>query len=534
MEELRCSRAQEDVVKFLCQRGTYELNKDVKLMETHCCFIFLVGDEEAYKLEREVKFPFMDLSTLALRKVATFKEFELNGATSTAIYRGVSVVVRKEEGLKLVHLEGPEYVCKEEGGEVVEYLVRMQQFRQEDILINVALRGEITMDMMKRVVSSTLEFHEKAQVYEEAKYGSPSMKWICADNMKEMVEFGERNPPFLDVNFAKEVGQGCVDLCEKHSELLDKRLKEGKVRFCHGDLHLRNIVLINGEPQLFDCIEFNDTLAITDVMYDFSFLLMDLLHRDMKEIANLVLNSYIEQTNDIEGLLLVPLFIATRAMIRAKVTCATMLCVTDEVEFAHERQRAEMYLRLARSFIHSFGTLEKIIAIGGFSGSGKTCIARKLASCFPGPIGAICLRADVLRKHSAHVALTSTLPPSEYTVEKRTECYLQLISAAMLVLKEKFDVVLDATFSSKELRDLLCQNNIRQAFWMSASFEVRLERISARDEHGDDASDMTAQLLKRIKVQGTEPSDDETSWVYVANEGSCKDAVDAVLTSLRL
>src|SRR5439155_19472407 len=102
--------------------------------------------------------------------------------------------------------------------------------------------------------------------------------------------------------------------------LLDERRRAGKVRRCHGDLHLRNICLVDGKPLLFDCVEFSEELASIDVLYDLAFLLMDLGHRGHQGLANLVLNRYLDLTAEDDGLALMPLFLLLRAGIRAHVT----------------------------------------------------------------------------------------------------------------------------------------------------------------------------------------------------------------------
>jgi aminoglycoside phosphotransferase family enzyme len=106
--------------------------------------------------------------------------------------------------------------------------------------------------------------------------------------------------------------------------LLDRRRAEGKVRRCHGDLHLRNICLLDGRPTLFDCLEFSDSLASIDVLYDLAFLVMDLEHRGLTDLSNLVLNRYLDLTDEDDGLPAIPLFLSLRAAIRAHVTATAM------------------------------------------------------------------------------------------------------------------------------------------------------------------------------------------------------------------
>ena len=106
----------------------------------------------------------------------------------------------------------------------------------------------------------------------------------------------------------------------RNASLLDARREAGKVRRCHGDLTLRNIAMIDGEPTPFDCLEFDEALATIDVLYDLAFVLMDLWHRSRGDLANALLNRYLDVADESDGLALLPLFIAMRAIIRAHVT----------------------------------------------------------------------------------------------------------------------------------------------------------------------------------------------------------------------
>src|SRR6185503_1834202 len=131
--------------------------------------------------------------------------------------------------------------------------------------------------------------------------------------------------------------------------LLDERRRAGKVRLCHGDLHLRNICLVDGRPLLFDCVEFSEDLASIDVLYDLAFLLMDLGHRGHPGFANLVFNRYLDLTEEDDGIAAMPLFLAMRAVIRAHVT-ATMAAhgwSGDDPEAA--RDEARRYLDAAEA-----------------------------------------------------------------------------------------------------------------------------------------------------------------------------------------
>jgi aminoglycoside phosphotransferase family enzyme len=109
------------------------------------------------------------------------------------------------------------------------------------------------------------------------------------------------------------------------------------VRQCHGDLHLRNIVLLDGHPTLFDAIEFNNEIACTDVLYDLAFLVMDVWRRQLPRHANVIWNGYLTDTADFGGIPLLPLFLSCRTAVRAK-TSATAANLQGDPQRKRELQ----------------------------------------------------------------------------------------------------------------------------------------------------------------------------------------------------
>jgi predicted kinase len=177
--------------------------------------------------------------------------------------------------------------------------------------------------------------------------------------------------------------------------LVEARRQAGKVRLCHGDLHLRNICLLDGVPTLFDCIEFSRDLACIDVLYDLSFLLMDLVHRQLPELGNTVFNRYFDLEGEAEGAAALPLYLSLHAAIRAHVGAAALLAKRPE-QREESVAEARAYLDLAQTLLRP--AKPRLIAIGGFSGTGKSTLAYGLAPRLGAPPGARVLRSDVLRK----------------------------------------------------------------------------------------------------------------------------------------
>ncbi|MDZ7811493.1 MAG: phosphotransferase [Arhodomonas sp.] len=190
--------------------------------------------------------------------------------------------------------------------------------------------------------------------------------------------------------------------CEGLAGRLDRRAAEGRVRVCHGDLHLQNICLFKGEPTIFDCIEFNRELSDIDVLYDLAFLLMDLDHRGHGDLANTVFNRYLDRRDEADGVAALPLLLSMRAAIRAHVSGQAAMVQADAAAREQRRGVAAAYLEHALSLLAPAGP--RLLAVGGFSGTGKSTLAYGLAPGLDPAPGARVLRSDVLRKRRYGVA----------------------------------------------------------------------------------------------------------------------------------
>jgi predicted kinase len=279
------------------------------------------------------------------------------------------------------------------------------------------------------------------------------------------------------------------------SKLLDEREVAGKIKRCHGDLHLRNIFLLDGKPCLFDCIEFNDQIATVDVLYDLAFLLMDLWHRGYPEFANLVMNRYLDETGEDGGFAALPFFVAVRAAVRAHV-------VATQAEGAGARAEAlaaeaRCYFKFAQSLLAPAAA--RLVAIGGFSGSGKTTLAEALAPRIGLAPGARIIESDRLRKAMYGVSPETRLPQAAYRAEVSAKVYQEIAGRARLILAEGGSAVADAVFDKLGNRQLIEQaaGAREDAFfglWLEADPALLCQRVETRT--GGD-SDATAEVLAR-------------------------------------
>ncbi|MEM7750720.1 MAG: AAA family ATPase, partial [Pseudomonadota bacterium] len=319
---------------------------------------------------------------------------------------------------------------------------------------------------------------------------------------------------------------GLVQQLTRHSNLLRARSKSGKVRLCHGDLHLRNIVLQNDQPCLFDALEFDDALATTDVLYDLAFLLMDLWHRDLKTHANRCFNTFASrsmQANELSGLALMPLFMSVRAAIRALVA-VDKLAVAPDKQDRPELEEAHSYFSLANKFLETSEPV--LMAVGGLSGTGKTTLAAAVAPSLGHAPGALHLRSDVERKRMLRVPVLDKLPPQAYTSQASHNVYRRLCNRAEMALRAGHSVVVDAVFLEPMHRRWIEKVALRcgckfLGLWLEAEQDQMIERVTNREF---DASDADGDVVRRqLKI-----FDYNACWSPIDTRGSAEAAVSQV------
>ncbi len=465
---------QAEVAAFLADPATHG-GAGVERIDTHGSMVFMAGDRVS-KLKRAVRFPYMDYGTTAKRAAACEAEVRLNRRTAPSLYLGVAPVHRGADGGLAL---GP--VSDTAQGDAVDWVVVMVRVDQDTLFDRMAEHGALTPELMRQLADAIAAFHASAERFTD-RGGQSAMRWVVDGNIAEL---GER-PDLFEPDRLAALADHSRTALDRHGALLDRRRDQGLVRFCHGDLHLRNICLVDGRPTLFDCIEFNDDIAIIDVLYDQAFLLMDLEYRGLRSLANALFNRMVERTGDIDGLAPLPLFLSTRAAVRAKVEAS-----------AGKDQPARAYFDLAVKAIDPPGP--KLVAVGGLSGSGKTTVARKLAPAIGPAPGAVVLRSDVLRKELQGVGETDRLPPDAYTPEMTRRVYAELVDRARRVLSAGHGVVVDAVHARPEEREAL-EDMARElgvpfrGVWLEADPDTLIARVKART---GDASDADEDVVRR-------------------------------------
>ena len=362
---------QDAVIALLADPRTYGADvRAVERVDTHISALFLAG-ERVYKLKRAVRFPYLDFSSVALRRAACEAEVALNRRTAPDLYLGTVAVTR--DGVGTLALDGR--------GEPVEWLVVMRRFDQDTLFDRMAERGALTAPLMEALAEAIARFHRDAEI-KRAAGGAAGMRHATDGIAKA---FAEAPAGVFDSARVARYVEATERALEAAAPLLDARCRDGFVRHCHGDLHLRNICLHDGKPTLFDALEFDEALASIDVLYDLAFLLMDLGYRGLDALAAITFNRYLEATEDHGGLAALPLFLSSRAAIRAHVTASTIGTAKPDKRGALV-EAARRYLDLALRFLDP--PAPRLVAVGGLSGTGKSTLARALAAYvgpFPAP-----------------------------------------------------------------------------------------------------------------------------------------------------
>ncbi|HEY9090654.1 AAA family ATPase [Parasphingorhabdus sp.] len=507
------SDKQAKTIAFLEASGSYGRDIPVHRVDTHISHIFLVGDR-AYKLKRAVKLDYLDFSTLEKRRYACLTELRLNRRTAPELYLDVQSVNQAPDGS-----------IGFGDGEPIDWLVVMRRFDDDALLSAVADRGELSQPLIYRLADNIAQFHGSLHsvIIQDS---HERLRAIIEENDRCLSDHIETIFPSFEVEkllISSEL------LLEKLAPLLDVRGEAGHIRHCHGDLHLANICLWNGEPTLFDCLEFNQEMATIDMLYDIAFLLMDLCHRGLYPEANGLLNRYLDMTGEAGGIASIPLFLSMRAAIRAHVTATQSGLQTDKGKRNKLAESAKHYLATALQLLHT--SPARLIAIGGLSGTGKSTLARLIAPKLGSPIGARLLRTDVLRKRMLGVAPEEHLEEQAYSAEQNEKVYAGLMDEISSALESGFTVIADGVFANQKMRDQIEgmareQNVPFSGIWLEAPVEILKRRVEKRKGDASDADVAVVQKQSNTRVG------DLGGWNTVDSSGSPEDVAAKILSVL--
>ncbi|MEM7021523.1 MAG: AAA family ATPase [Pseudomonadota bacterium] len=486
---------------------------EVERITTHAALILLVADR-AYKMKRTVRYSFLDFSTLDQRKRALEAELRLNRRTAPTLYRRLVAITVDAAGQ--LALDGD--------GEPVEWVLEMNRFDQAALLDRIAERGALEAVSVDDLAREIAAFHREAEQRTDPR-DQTSMADVIGGNAGDLRSLVG---PVFDASQVREVNQASQATLERVQQLLEERRASGFVRHCHGDLHLGNIVLLDGTPVLFDCLEFDDKLATIDTFYDLAFLIMDLLHRNLGPLAHRLLNGYLDATSDDAGTALLPLFLSCRAAIRAKITGFAAGAQTRTEDRDAETSAARAYLDLALRLLQP--PPPSLVAVGGLSGTGKSTLAHALAPQLGAAPGAVVLRTDVIRKAMFGVAATEPLRSEAYHEDISLRVYDIMISRARTLIESGHAVILDALFLDPSHRAraerIAVESEVPfEGFWLTASAATLRDRVAKRRA---DASDATVAVLEGQLT--ADPG--HISWTQLDASGGASSVVQAARSVL--
>jgi aminoglycoside phosphotransferase family enzyme/predicted kinase len=474
----------------------------VRRVDTHAAAVFL-GPERVLKVKRAVRFPFLDFSTLDRRRQACEAELDVNRPYAPDIYRRVLPITREADGR--LAIDG--------AGEPVEWAVEMRRFDERLTLDHLAGDGRIDLalaDALGRTVAAAHANNPAADV-------GP---WIAAIGNyidEHETAFGAMPTLFPPAQVAA-LARASRAAYDRVTPLLAERGRRGLVRRIHGDLHLGNIVLLDGRPVLFDAIEFSPLIGSGDVLYDLAFLLMDLAERGLSAAANTVFNRYLVESarvDDLDALAALPFFLSLRAQIRAKVTAARLAHAADD-ERAQIETSARAYFDWSRRFIAPAPPV--LIATGGLSGTGKSVLAKTLAAELPPAPGAVVFRSDVERKLLFGKPEHEPLTEDAYTPIATARVYATIVDKARRALAAGQSAVIDAVFAKPQER-IAVEQSARalgvplHALFLTAPLDVRIARVGARRGDASDADAAVARSQEDYDLGGM-------TWTMIDASGS--------------
>ncbi len=477
------------LIQALTERSVYEHpTTEITVLQTHISWVVLTGPY-AYKIKKPVNLGFVDFSTLTQRHFFCTEELRLNRRLAPHLY------------LEVIAIYGtPERPRFHGDGLPIEYAVKMIQFSQDQLLSHLLDESKLQVSHIDHLSQTVSAFHARIETADPmSQFGTPEMIYQpVQENFQHL--FDTIDDPVRQAH-ASDIERWCQRTFTARRLAFVARKQDGFVRECHGDMHLGNMILLDEEVVLFDCLEFNANLRWIDVASDVAFLTMDLEDRGRPDLAHRFLNGYLEATGDYGLLVPLPFYLTYRATVRAKVAgirCGQSTVSPEErarlgEEFGNYLDLAERYTRLSRP---------RLCITHGVSGSGKTAHTQQLVDA----MGAIRLRSDVERKRlyglsplqrsSSHHTLDLYAP----AVTQRT--YAHLAQQAALVVQAGYTAVVDATFLQRAQRDtfrrLAAQLGVPFTILdFQAQEETLRRRVARRSAQADDASEADLTVLHR-------------------------------------
>lgn len=479
---------QEILVKTLLANPQILSSTKLELKETHISWI-LIGDEFVYKIKKAVDFGFLNFTNLLDRKKYCQLEVELNTQMGASFYLNSLPIYGK-----------PDEPTLKEIGTPIEYCVKMKKFNEKYELSFLEQKDELSASHILELVEKLANWHSKAPIIEKATgaYGTPDeVKSPVMDNFS-LISNATNDAEILEkLTFVENWAESVFS---ENKELFQQRYEQGMIKSCHGDLHLANVVIYEGEVMPFDCIEFNLEFRYIDVINDLAFLLMDLDAKNRVALSNLALSRYLEITGDYQALPLVDYYKSYRAMVRAKVNFIQMQQTKNAKDKAQAQQNFLDYLDLAKNYTEKRKSFVAIVS--GVSGSGKSTLSFEIAK----KTGALRISSDTERKRlfglKEQEVSNSKINDGIYTKEANAKTYKKLQEITELCIKNHYNIILDATFLKINHRKNIIEiaEKLKVDYFLigfKINEDILKERIKKRLQSKDFRSEANLEVLQR-------------------------------------
>ena len=452
------------------------------VVETHVSVLFFLGDR-VYKLRKPVTTPFLDFSTRELRLADCRREVQLNRRLAPDVYLGVHDIV-------------------DEAGSPVDHLVVMRRLPTDRRLATMIADPDFDAAHLVAVARQLAAFHSRAARAPAIDLAGSveHLTMLWSTNLEETAPFAGR---FLDGALLDRIGRQALEYLDGRHLLLAHRVAERRIVDGHGDLLAEDIFCLDDGPRILDCIEFDPRFRWGDVLYDTSFLAMDLEHLGRADLARRFLAAYREYAGETHPGSFEHWYIAYRALVRAKIACL-------RVGGGEAGAVGEAAAFLAQAGRHLDEAEIHLVLVGGLPGTGKTTLARGLSD----RLGWAVLRSDEVRKELAGINPTQPAGDSPfegiYTPAVTAAVYRELLRRAELALGWGDSVVLDATWLDPEQREAArATARAGHAHIHEICCDLALDdaeaRVRGRAAAGADASDATPEVLARLAQRAREP-----------------------------
>jgi aminoglycoside phosphotransferase family enzyme/predicted kinase len=420
--------SEEDLVQFMLEPAAYPWQPDaVTQLETHMSRLFFAGDR-VVKIKRPVRYGFVDHLTLDRRRQSCFDEVRLNRLLTDDIYLDAMPVSRVDGRLQV----GGD-------GDPAEWATVMRRLPADAMLDHLLKTGRTPERLADRLADRLIPFHARSSTCP----GDPGeqaaeAERILRENLDEIDAL--RTAAIFPREFSL-IRSAVLAFLDRHPDAIRRRAEAGWIREGHGDLKCEHIVLDPpGALQVYDCVEFSIAIRCADVASDLAFLLLDLERLGEAETARELVEHYRIAGIDLPDDMLA-LYRTHRALVRVKVSALTVENATVTPELADFQTVAAWLHHAAAS---ALSTRPVIIAMTGFSGSGKSVVARDISLALRAPV----VSTDAIRRKEAVNAA------NRYAPDERLANYRRLIEQAREPLERGTPVVLDGAFLRDEERHL--------------------------------------------------------------------------------